>query len=216
MTKKLQAVASLIIVGILLTGLVGCASQSTQPSVSPTSTLAPGWVTFSDDINGQCGFAIDHPSGMESTANGTYSWTLSNITEGPSGPLPNFIYISIIPNDFHSTEPGAIYNYDANGTQTLLNIQVGDSKSLHEDPNLAPSFTYTRLADTTLGDQTAQTYENIQPWEFPPSTKEIRYYLKGKDCMFMVGGYLSTVGSGQTGAIDPDLFEQITTTFRLR
>lgn len=216
MTKKMQVITSFMILGFLLVGVVGCAPQSTPPSVSPTSTLPPGWVTFSNDLNGQCGFAIDYPSDMENTGQGTYSWTLSHTTEGPSGPLPNFIYISLIPNDFHNTEPGAIYNYDANGTQTFLNIQVGESKSLREDPNLAPSFTYTRLADTTLGDQAAQTYENTQPWEFPPSTKEIRYYLKGKDCMFMVGGYLSTVGSGQPGAIDQDLFEQITATFRLR
>jgi hypothetical protein len=40
--------------------------------------------------------------------------------------------------------------------------------------------------------------------------------LKGNGCTFLVGGYLSTVGSGQPGAIDEDLFEQIINTLRLR
>jgi hypothetical protein len=216
MNRKLQVVTSLMVLGILLAGVAGCASQSTPPSVSPTSTLPPGWVTYSNDPVGQCGFAIDHPSDLEGTSQGKYSSTFNRTTTDPNGPYPNFIYISVIPDDFQSAEPGTIYNYDPAETQTLLNIPVGESRSLREDPNLAPSFTYTRQPDTTLGDQSAQTYENTQPWEFPPSTKEIRYYLKGSGCTFLVGGYLSTVGSGQLGAIDEDLFEQIITTLRIR
>jgi hypothetical protein len=173
-------------------------------------------VTYSTDPGGQCGFVIDHPTDMEVSSQNTHSWLLSQTTTDPNGPYPNFFYVSVIPNDFQSTEPGAIYNYNPTETQTLLNLQVGESKSLREDPTLAPSFTYTRLPDTTLGGQAAKTYENTQPWEFPPSTKEIRYYLQGKGCTFLVGGYLSTVGSGQPGAIGEDLFEQVIASFRLR
>jgi hypothetical protein len=188
----------------------------TPSAVPQAPTLVSGWETDNIELTGQCGFAIDHPLDMQGASQGTYSWILRYTTEDPSGPVPNFIYISVIPDDFQSTEPGAIYNYDPGETQTLLNAQAGESRSLREDPNLAPSFTYTRLPDATLGNQNAQAYENTRPWEFPPGTKEIRYYLKADGCMFLVGGYLSTVGSGQAGAIGEDLFEQIITTFRLQ
>jgi hypothetical protein len=164
---------------------------------------------------GQCRYAIDHPSSMDGAAQNTYSWILSSTAEEPSGPVPNFIYISVVPDGFQGG-PGDIYNYDPAETQTLLDMQVGESRSLRDfDPNLAPWFTYTRLPDRTLSNQTAQTYENTQPWEFPPGTKEIRYYLQGNGCTYLIGGYFSTVGSGQPGAIDQELFDQIITTFRL-
>jgi hypothetical protein len=145
-----------------------------------------------------------------------YSWTLSVTLPEPRGLVPNFIYISVIPDDFQSSEPGAIYNYDPGETQTLLNMQVGESRSLRDfAPDLAPSFTYTRLPDRTLGNQTVQTYENTQPWEFPSWTKEIRYYLKANGCTYMIGGYMAIVGSDQPGAIDEELFDQVIATFRL-
>jgi hypothetical protein len=151
---------------------------------------------------------------MDGASQGTNNWILSHTTTEPSGPVPNFIYISVIPDDFQN-EPGAIYNYDPAETENLLNMQIAESKSLREDPNIAPWFTYTRLPDRTLSNQTAQTYENTQPWEFPPGTKEIRYYLKANGCTYLVGGYMATVGSGQPGAIDEELFDQIIATFRL-
>jgi hypothetical protein len=92
---------------------------------------------------------------------------------------------------------------------------VGGSTLLREDPTTAPWFTYTCLPDTTVGNQAAQTYENTQPWEFPPSTKEIRYYLQRNGCTYLIGAYLATVGSGQPAAIGEDLFDQIIATFRL-
>jgi hypothetical protein len=153
---------------------------------------------------------------MEGISQGEYSWSLSFKTTEPSGPVPNFVYISVIPDDLQSSEPGMIYNYDPAETQTLLNMQVGESKSLRDfDPNLAPAFTYTRLPDRTLSNQAAQTYENTQPWEFPQGTKEIRNYLKANGCTYLVGGYMATVGSGQPGTIDEALFDQVIATFRL-
>jgi hypothetical protein len=152
---------------------------------------------------------------MDAASQGTYSWMLSFITAEPSGPVPNFIYISVIPDDFQSSEPGVIYNYNPVELLTLLNTQVGESRSLRDDPTLADWFTYTRLPDTALGDQTAQTYENDQPWEFPLGTKEIRYYLQAQGCTYLIGGYMATVGSGQPGAMDEELFDQIIATFRL-
>jgi hypothetical protein len=206
-----------MILSIFLVGLAGCAAPNTEPTVAPTPTLPPGWESYSaSSSDGQCGYTISHPSDMDIAGQGPYSWLLgSAATEEPSGPVPNFIYVSVIPDGFESSEPGAIYNYDPGETQTLLNLQVGENNSLRADPNLADWFTYARLPDKMLSNQNAQAYENTQPWEFPPGTKEIRYYLQGNGCTYLIGGYMATVGSGQAGAIDEELFDQVIATFRL-
>ena len=215
MTKRMQMIASLTLLSILLGGVTGCAPRSTEPVTLPTPTVAPGWERFVDQ--GGCSYVIDFPSDMDGSSHDTYSWILSSTAAEPSGPAPNFIYISVIPDDFQPSgnEPGIIYNYDPAETQTLLNLQVSESRSLRDDPLLADWFIYTRLPDTALGNQAAQTYENTQPWEFPMGTKEIRYYLKANGCTYLMGGYLATVGSGSPGSIDEELFDQIIATFRL-
>jgi hypothetical protein len=213
MTERTPAIASLIILCIFLGGVTGCAPRSTQPAVLPTPTVAPGWERFIHEE--PCGYVLDLPADMDATSQGMYSQIWSHTSEEPSGTVPNFIYISVIPDDLPSGGEETIYNYDPVETRTLQSMQVGESRSLREDPNLTSWFTYTRLPDTSLGGQAAQTFENEQPWEFPPGTKEMRYYLQGNGCTYLVGGYLSTVGSGQPGAIDQEMFEQITPTFRL-
>jgi hypothetical protein len=206
----------LFLVSILLGGVVGCVGPATQPAVLPTPTVPPGWERDSANSNGgQCSYAIDHPSNMDLTSQGAYSWILNYTPTEPGDPFPNFVYISVVPDDFQSDEPGIIYNYDPDETQTLLNMQLGEAKSLRDDPNLTAWFTYTRLPDITLDDRVAQTYENTQPWEFPLGTKEIRYYIQANRCTYIVGGYLATVGSGQTGAIDEQTFDRIIASFRL-
>jgi hypothetical protein len=216
MKTRKQVFINLIMFITLFTGAFGCAPQSMPAADSPVPTLPPGWETYSNDVNGQCGFAIDHPSDLDATSQDTHSWTLKYATTDPNGPFPNFIYISVIPSDFQSDGSEIIYNYNPAEMGTLLNLQVGESGSLRDDPATSPWFTYTRLPDTTFGNQAAQAYENAQPWEFPPSTKEIRYYLQGSGCTFLVGGYLSTVGSGQPGAIGEDFFKQVISTFHGR
>lgn len=204
-----------MILSSLLAGLAGCSAPSTPPAALPTPTLPSGWETYTNQ--GQCAYAVNHPSDMDGAGQDTYSWILSPSATDPSGPVPNFIYISVIPDDFSQGDDGdkIIYNYNPAEAQTLLNMQIGASRSLREDPNMADWFSYTRLPDRTLGNQTAQTYENTQPWEFPPGTKEIRYYLKANGCTYLIGGYFSTVGSGQPGGIDEELFDQIIASFRL-
>ena len=123
--------------------------------------------------------------------------------------------MSVIPDGFQG-EAGEVYNYDPAAAETLLNLQVGEGKSLHDNPNVAQGFTYTRLPDTTLSNQAAQTYENTQPWEFPAGTKEIRYLLQANGCTYLIGGYMDTTGSAQPGAMNEDRFNQIITTFRIK
>jgi hypothetical protein len=212
MMTRTQVSTSLVLLSIVLNGLAGCAPASTA---LPTPTLPAGWETYTNQEH--CVYAISHPSDMHGASQDTYSWILSPTAADPSGPVPNFIYISVIPDNFSQSDGGdeIIYNYNPNETQTLLNLQVGESRSLREDPTLADWFMYTRLPNRTLSNQTAQTYENTQPWEFPLGTKEIRYYLKANGCTYLIGGYMATVGSGQLGAIDQELFDQIILTFRL-
>lgn len=222
MTSKTQMSRSLIFLSILLVGAAGCAPQSTQPAALPTLPLIPtptaavnvpnGWETYSNQE--QCGFDISYPADMEITGDGTNSWSLSVASTEPSGPVPNFAYVSVIPDSFQGGA-GEIYNYDPAATEILLNMQVGESGSVHPIPDFAPGFTYTRLPDTTVSNQTAQTYENTQPWEFPAGTKEIRYYLKANGCTYLFGGYMATVGSAQPGGFDEELFHQIIATFRV-
>ena len=223
-TRRL--VARLLLLSLIFIGVAGCAQAGTPPVAQATSaplstpspvapaeaTLPSGWETYASQ--GQCGYAISHPADMQGTGQGTYSWLLDGSTSEPSGPVPNFVYISVIPDGFQG-EAGEIYNHDPAATETLLKMQVGESKPLHENLNAAQGFTYTRLPDTTLSDQSAETYENSQPWEFPTGTKEIRYYLQGNGCTYLVGGYMDTLGSSQTGAMDEALFDQIMATFRL-
>ena len=231
MNKRMRPLTSLISLTIFVAVLTACAAQSTPaatpteasavpidvstPTAIPAPTLPSGWETYTASAGpGTCGYTIDHPSDMEGSSEGDYAWTLNRAISKPSGPVLSFIYISVIPDDFQSSEPGVIYNYDPAETQTLLNLQVGTSGSQHADSNFAESFTYTRLPDTTLDGQAAQTYENTQPWEFPVGTKEIRYYLKGNGCTYLIGGYLVPAGSEDAVGINEGLFNQIIATFR--
>lgn len=215
MTGRTPAITSLIIFCIFFGGVAACLPQSTPPAAQPTPTIASGWDRFVSE--GRCGYVVDFPSDMDGVQQGTYSWIVSPTTAEPSGPAPNFIYISVIPDDFPQSGDGneIIYNYDPVETRTLLSLQVGESRSLRDDPNLASWFKYTRLPDTTLGNQAAQAYENDQPWEFPLGTKELRYYVQANGCTYLVGGYMATVGSGQPGAMDQERFDQIMVKFRL-
>jgi hypothetical protein len=178
-------------------------------------TLPSGWEMYTSQ--GQCGYSISHPQDMDITSMVPYSWSINFISTEPSGPDTNFVYVSVIPGDFQDG-PGVIYNYDPAATERLLSMQVGESRSEYDDPNLANFaswYTYTRLPDTTLSNQTAQTYENTQPGEFPLGTKEIRYYLQANGCTYMIGGYMTTVDSGEPRAISQELFDQIIATFRV-
>jgi hypothetical protein len=81
--------------------------------------------------------------------------------------------------------------------------------------DIAQWFTYQRMPDTPIGGHAAQTYVNVQPWEFPDGTKELRYYLSLNGCTYLIGGYVGTASSNLAGAITEELFDQIIATIRL-
>ena len=108
-----------------------------------------------------------------------------------------------------------VYNYDPAEAAILQTMQVGESKPVRDLPNVGTGFTYERKQDTQIGGQTAQTYENAQPWEFPVGTKEIRHTLSQNGCIYLIGGYMDTTGSNQPGAITEDLFHQVIATVQL-
>lgn len=208
----------LIVLSVLFGGVAGCAQVSAPPftlsATAPVEATVPsGWETHTSP--GQCGYAISHPPNMEGASQGTYSWIVNPLASDPGGPVWNFVYISVIPDEFQSGGDEIIYNYDPVEAETLLNMQVGESKPLRDDPDTAQWFTYTRLPDTVLSNQAAQAYENAQPWEFPMGTKEIRYYFQANGCIYLVGGYLDNTGSNQLAGINEELFDQIVATFRL-
>ena len=179
------------------------------PAVTAEASVPIGWETHT---NPRLHYSISYPPGMEGTDSGDYSWTLGMKLANPDDGARNFIYLSAIPAGFQSSG-GDIYNYNTAEADILLNMQVGESKSLREGLDIAARFSYTRLPDTILNGQTARMYESIQPWEFPQGTKEIRYYLQTEAYTYLLGGYLDTTGSNQPGAITEALFNQIIATF---
>ena len=218
--------ARLVVLSLLLSGIAGCAPTGTQPVDLATPTLPPipspttsieatvpsGWMTYT---NQSCRYALSHPPDMEVIGQGPYSWILSTAVTHPDEAARNFIYVSVIPRELERGGDENIYNYDPGQAVNLLNMQVGESRSTHDDPSSTQGWTYTRLPDTIINNYAAQTYENAQPWEFPAGTKEIRYYLLEDDCTYLLGGYMDMTGSTLPGAINEELFDQIIATFRV-
>jgi len=220
-----------ILLWILLTS--GCSQATSLPPASatelqaapttplPTATsealMPAGWVTHTSQ---QCEYAISYPSEIEVTDQNPYSQTFGFKLANPDEGARNFLYVSVIAPEIQNMVKAGIYNhdvynYDPVETDILLNMQVGESKSLREDLNVESGFTYLRQPDTMISDHPAQTYENVQPWEFPGGTKEIRYYSSLNGCIYLIGGYMDTTGSNQPGAITEELFHQIVATVQL-
>jgi hypothetical protein len=192
------------------------APTETAPLPAPTeAAVAPmpaGWTTFT---NQTCTYTISYPAEMQVSGQGSSSQTVAFDLDAPGQGQPNFIYVSVIDQSSPAADGEVIYNYDPAETETLLNMGVGESKAIRDIADVAPWFTYERKADTPVGGQVAQTYENAKPWEFPSGTEEIRYYVSANDCTYLIGGYLDSTNSGQAGAINEELFNQIMATVQI-
>ena len=187
------------------------------PTAASEAPIPAGWTTHSSQ---QCEYAISFPPEMQATNQTPYSRTFGFQPADPDAAARNFIYVSVVPPGIQNlVKQGVynqdVYNYDPAVIDVLLAMQVGESKPVHQNLNVASGFTYERKPDSQIGDHTAQTYENVQPWEFPVGTKEIRYYLPLNGCGYLIGGYMDTSGSNQPGAIPEALFHQIIATVRL-
>jgi hypothetical protein len=189
-------------------------AEPTTPLPTPTSPsmIPAGWSSYTSQ---HCEYAIGYPPDMQVSNNGTSSRTLEFKPANPDEMIPNFVYVSVIDQDILSIGEESIYNYDPVVTETLLNLQVGESQPLHDNQEIAAWYTYARLPDEMIDGNIAMTYENQQPWEFPTGTKEIRYYVSLNGCTYLIGGYLNDTDSDQPGAINEDLFNQIITTIQL-
>jgi hypothetical protein len=157
---------------------------------------------------------------MEVTEQNPYSRTFGFKLADPEEGARNFIYVSVIPSEVQDlvregTYSSDVYNYDPAEADILLNMQVGERDSLHQELKVESGFTYQRQPDVVIGGQAARAYENLQPWEFPAGTKELRYFFSLDDCTYLVGGYMDTTGSNQPGSITEDLFQQVVATLQL-
>jgi hypothetical protein len=194
------------------------AAPPTKPSTDAGAAAVPaGWATHTGQ---QCEYAISYPSEMQVTDQNMYSQLINFQVANPDTGARNFIYLSVVTPEMQEKVAAGdyladVYNYDPAATDTLLSLQVGESRSAHPAPAMESGFTYQRLPDTTLGGVTVTAYENAQPWEFPPGTKEIRYHVSLNGCTYLIGGYMDTMGSDQPGAITEDLFKRIMATVRL-
>jgi hypothetical protein len=171
-----------------------------------------GWETYTSQ---RCEYMISHPAEMQVTDNGQHSRILGFELPDPEQGARNFVYVSVISPELQVNPDEGAYNYDPAETEILLNMQVSESQSVRNDPTTDPFFTYTRSPDATIDGHLAKKFENPQPWEFPPGTKEIRYYLQVNNCTYLIGGYMDTTGSTLPGVITEDLFNQIVSTFQL-
>lgn len=194
----------------------GAAPTTVPATDAPPAAIPGGWATHTGTL---CEYAISYPSEMQVTDQNAHSQLINfPVVDRESG-ARHFIYVSVITPEIEAKVASGeyladVYNYDPAATDTLLSMQVGQIGSSHQ--GMASGFTYERLPDATLGGVTAMAYENTQPWEFPPGTKEIRYYASLDGCTYLIGGYVGTTGSDQPGAITEDLFHQIMATAQLK
>jgi len=199
------------------------APAATEPQAAPLATatsealIPAGWATYTGQ---KCGYAISYPPEMQVTDQNPYSQTLLFKLADVDAGARNFLYVSVIDPEIESmVKQGVyqheVYNYDPPAADILLNLQVGESRSVHQSATVASGFTFQRLPDTTIGGHPARAYENAQPWEFPIGTKEIRYTVSLDKCTYLIGGYMDTAGAQQPGTVTEHLFRQIVATIKL-
>lgn len=189
------------------------------PADSGEAPVPAGWAAYTSTSQ-QCGYTIGYPLELQVTEQTPYSQLFSfNLPESDSD-ARNFVFVSVITPEIQNAVKDGLYNheaynYDPAATEILLNMQVGESQSVHQSTDMASGFTFERKADTQLSGYSALAFENLQPWEFPAGTKEIRHYLSLDGCNYLIGGYMDTTGSDLPGTITEASFNQIVATFQV-
>jgi len=200
-------------------GVTASFDQRAMPVETSQAPAPAGWTTYTS-ASPQCGYVISYPSELLVTEETPYSQTIGfQLVDSDAG-ARNFLYVSVVtPEIQNKVKEGLyeheVYNYDPAATEILLNMQIGESKVVHQSPSIETGFTFERKLDTQISGRIAQSYENLNPWEFPSGTKEIRYLLTLDGCTYLIGGYMDSTGSNQPGAIPEGLFNQIVSTIQL-
>ena len=197
-------------------GVTASINHRAVPAENGQAPIPAAWTTYTS-ASQQCGYEISYPSEMQFTEQTPYSQILSFKLPDPDAVNPNFIYVSVVTTEIQKmVEDGNynhdVYNYDPMATETLLALQPGESKSIHQAPDMEKWFTFERKPDTDINGHPAQTYENLLPWEFPDGTKETRYILSSEGCTYLIGGFVDITPSDQPGEITQSLFQQIIAT----
>jgi len=200
-------------------GVTASFDHRTVPTEDSQAPIPAAWTTYTS-ASQQCGYEISYPSEMMVTDQTPYSQTFGFKLPDPDTVNPNFIYVSVVtPETQKMVEDGAynhdVYNYDPMATEILLAMQPGESKSVHQSPDMATWFTFERKPDTDISGYAAQAYENLLPWEFPDGTKETRYILSTEGCTYLIGGFVDITPSDQPGEIVESLFQQIIATMQV-
>ena len=201
---------------VIVNGVTASFDHRTIPAEHNQEPIPAGWTTYTS-ASQQCGYGIGFPSEMQVSEQTAYSQIFSFKLSEPDAVSPNFIYVSVVtPETQKMVEDGTynhdVYNFDPMATKTLLAMQSGESKSIHQAPDMEKWFTFERKPDTDLSGHLAQTYENLLPWEFPDGTKETRYILSSEGCTYLIGGFVDITPSDQEGEITESLFQQIIAT----
>jgi len=204
---------------VIVNGVTASFDHRVLPAGNSQEPIPTGWTTY-NSANQQCGYGISYPTEMQVTEQTPYSQTFSFKLSDPDAVDPNFVYVSVVnPEIQKMVEDGNynhdVYNYDPMAIGTLLAMQPGESKSIHQSPDMEKWFTFERMPDTDISGYAAQTYENLLPWEFPDGTKEIRYILSLDGCTYLIGGFVDITPSGQEGEITESLFQQIIATMQV-
>ncbi len=200
-------------------GVTASFDPRAMPAEASQAPVPAGWASYTSTSQ-QCGYVISYPPEIQVTEQTPYSQTFGFQLADSDAGARNFIYVSVVTPEIQNTVKEGlyeheVYNYDPAATEILLNMQIGESKPVHESPSMETGFTFERKLDTQISGHTAQTYENLNPWEFPSGTQEMRYLLTLDGCTYLIGGYMDTTESNQPGAITEELFNQIVATIQL-
>lgn len=204
---------------VIVNGVVVSFDHRTVPAENQQAPVPAEWLTYTSTSQ-QCGYGINYPPEMKVAEQIPYSQILNFKLSDPDAVNPNFIYVSVVtPETQKMVEDGTynhdVYNYDPMTMETLLSLQIGESRSIHQAPNMEKWFTFEHKPDTDISGQAAQTYENLLPWEFPDGTKEIRYILPSEGCIYLIGGFVDITLSNRPGRITESLFQQIIATVQV-
>lgn len=136
------------------------ATAATTLATATSEALIPaGWATHS---GGQrCSYAIEFPADMQVTDQGPYSQINGFTSVNPDEGARNFVYVSVIDQQLQSTDDEPVYNFDPTEAETLLNMQVGESKAIREVADLGQWFSYQRMPDRPIAGYAAQTHQTV-------------------------------------------------------